>query len=104
WEVQQLAYLLEKMDKIDEGNGTTMLDNSIVFFSSEIEDGNSHSHYNMPILVAGKGGGALSSGRHVRFDNDRSVADLFVSILNALDIPDKSFGKDSTGPLTELLV
>lgn len=102
WEVTQLAYLLEKMDSIDEG-GATMLDNSIVFFSSEIEDGNSHSHYNMPILVAGKGGGALASGRHVAFSDDRPVADLFVSILNALDIPDASFGQDSTGPIKELL-
>jgi hypothetical protein len=101
WEVQQLAYLLGKMDAIDEG-GVTMLDNSIVFFSSEIEDGNSHSHYNMPIVVAGKGGGALASGRHVAFTGDRPVADLFVSMLNALDIPDTSFGADSTGPLTEL--
>jgi hypothetical protein len=101
WEVEQLAYLLGKMDAIDEG-GSTLLDNSIVFFSSEIEDGNSHSHYNMPILVAGKGGGALASGRHVVFGDDRPVADLFVSILNALDIPDTKFGADSTGPLTEL--
>jgi hypothetical protein len=103
WEVEQLAYLLGKMDAIDEG-GVTMLDNSIVFFSSEIEDGNSHSHYNMPIVVAGKGGGALQSGRHVAFEGDRPVSDLFVTLLNALDLPDKSFGDDSTGPITELLV
>lgn len=101
WEVTQLAYLLEKMDAVDEG-GVTMLDNSLVFFSSEIEDGNSHSHYNMPIVLAGRGGGAISSGRHISFSNNRPVADLFVSILNALDLPDKSFGLDSTGPITEL--
>jgi len=101
WEVEQLAYLLGKMDAIDEG-GATMLDNSVVFFSSEIEDGNSHSHYNMPIVVAGRAGGALASGRHLVFEDDRPVADLFVSILNALDLPDKSFGDDSTGPIAEL--
>lgn len=101
WEVDQLAYLLSKMDSIDEG-GATLLDNSVVFFSSEIEDGNSHSHYNMPILVAGRGGGALSSGRHLVFEGDRPVADLFVTLLNALDLPDTSFGDNSTGPITEL--
>lgn len=99
WEVQQLAYLLSKMDSIDEG-GVSMLDNSIVFFSSEIEDGNSHSHNNMPVLVAGSGGGAFASGRHLVLD--RPIADLFVSILNALGLPDKSFGLDSTGPIAEL--
>lgn len=101
WEVEQLAYLLGKMDAIDEG-GATLLDNSVVFFSSEIEDGNSHSHDNMPILVAGTGGGKLASGRHLVFEGDRPVSDLFVSLLNALDLPDTSFGDDSTGPITEL--
>ena len=99
WEVQQLAYLLSKMDAIDEG-GVSLLDNSIVFFSSEIEDGNSHSHSNMPVLVVGSGGGAFASGRHLVLD--RPVADLFVSILNALGLPDTSFGQDSTGPIVEL--
>jgi hypothetical protein len=102
WEVSQLAYLLEKMDGIDEGNGT-LLDNSLVFFSSEIEDGNSHSHYNMPIVLAGGGGGAVSSGKHLAFQDDRPVADLFVTVLNALDLPDTEFGQKSTGPITELL-
>ena len=54
WEVEQLAYLLGKLDAIDEGNGTTALDTSAVFFSSEIEDGNSHSHTNLPIIVGGR--------------------------------------------------
>ncbi|MBK8255995.1 MAG: DUF1552 domain-containing protein [Polyangiaceae bacterium] len=101
WEVSQLAYLLGKMDAIDEG-GVTMLDNSLVFFSSEIEDGNSHAHRNMPILLAGTGGGKIASGRHLVFNDDRPVADLFLSILNALDLPDTSFGQDSTGPIVEL--
>jgi hypothetical protein len=58
WEVTQLAYLLEKMDAIVEPNGMTMLDNSSVFFSSEIEDGDAHRHTNLPVIVAGRAASA----------------------------------------------
>jgi len=99
WEVQQLAYLLTRMAGIDEG-GSSMLDNSIVFFSSEIEDGDTHSHFNMPIVVAG-GGGGLRSGRHVRYTNDRPVSDLMLGLMGLMDVDESGFG-DSTGPLTDL--
>jgi hypothetical protein len=101
WEVEQFAYLLERMDAIDEG-GESMLDHSVVFYSSEIEDGDSHSHFNMPILLAGSGNGAFTPGRHVRFAGEPSVADLFVSILQAFGLPDTTFGDDGSGPLPDL--
>ncbi|MEN9577617.1 MAG: hypothetical protein RJA70_626 [Pseudomonadota bacterium] len=100
WEVQQLAALLEKMDAVDEG-GSSVLDNSAVFFSSEIEDGNSHSHRNMPIVVAGGLGGALDTGRHVAYKNQEPVANLLVSLAAGLDVDAAGFG-DSTGPLSGL--
>ena len=107
WEVEQLAYLLTKMQAIDEGDGT-LLDHSAVFFSSEIEDGNSHSHFNMPIVLAGKAGGAFHPGKHIVLgtskdqNNQPSVGKLFVSILNALGSPVTSFGDDGMGALTGL--
>jgi hypothetical protein len=107
WELTQFAYLLEKMQSIVEGDGT-LLDHSAVFFSSEIEDGNSHSHFNMPILLAGRAGGALAPGRHIVFGspkdqaNQPSVGKLFVSILNALGVTASKFGDDGMGPLSGL--
>src|SRR5262245_65711422 len=56
WEIEQLAYLLESLDAVQDGPTATLLDNSLVFFSSEIEDGNSHAHKNLPILLAGSAG------------------------------------------------
>jgi len=100
WEVTQLAYLLEKMDAIVEANGMTMLDNSTVFFSSEIEDGDAHRHTNLPVLVAGKAGGAFKTGRHVKY-SATPLANLFTSILNAVGVPNTKFG-DGTGPLGSL--
>jgi hypothetical protein len=100
WEVTQLAYLLEKMDAIVEPNGMTMLDNSSVFFSSEIEDGDSHRHTNLPVILAGKGGGAYRTGRHVKYAAT-PLGNLFTSMLNASGVPNEKFG-DGTGPLGNL--
>ncbi len=102
WEIEQYAYLLRKLKAIPEA-GSTVLDNSLVFFSSEIEDGDSHSHFNMPILVGGRAGGNFTPGRHVRYANAPSVGNLFQSMLTATGVPSTSFG-DSTGPLEQVKV
>ena len=104
WEVEQLAYLLGKMKATDDGlgDGSNMLDNSLVFFSSEIEDGNSHSHRNLPVLVAGGGGGAFSPGRHVVYEGRPPMANLFIAMLQAIGVDVDTFGDDGTGPLGQL--
>jgi len=102
WEMEQLARFLGRLDAIQEGDKTA-LDNSVVFFSSEIEDGNSHSHFDMPILVAGGAGGQLQGGRYLRFpggrENGPSVANLFVTLGQLCGADVASFGDDSTGAL-----
>jgi hypothetical protein len=97
WEVAQFAKLCEKLDAITDVNGKTVLDNSLVYFGSEIEDGNSHSHHNMPILLAGGANGAISPGRHLVYDDSVSVAQLYVSMLNAMGVPTSSFGDATSG-------
>lgn len=101
WEIEQFSYLLQKMKAVVEPDGT-LLDNSAIFLSSEISDGDAHNHNNMPVLVAGKAGGNITSGRHVVYSSERPVANLFVSLLNAVGVPTTSFGQDSTGPLEQL--
>lgn len=102
WEVEQLAYLFGKLDAIQEPDGT-VLDNSLVFFSSEIEDGNAHRHTNMPIILGGGGGGAVTPGRHVKY-NGEPVANLFTSMLHSVGVNVATFGQDGTGPLGQLKV
>lgn len=103
WEVEQFAKLARKLKAIQEPDGTTVLDNSVLFFSSEIEDGDTHSHFNMPVLIAGKAGGVLRTGQHLRFPDQPSVGNLFVSLGEALGVSVPSFG-DSTGPLPGIRV
>lgn len=58
--MEELAYFLGKLKSTPDAGGGTLLENSLVLFSSEIEDGNSHNHHNLPVLLAGSGGGAVS--------------------------------------------
>ncbi|HSN99347.1 MAG TPA: DUF1552 domain-containing protein, partial [Candidatus Nanopelagicales bacterium] len=102
WEMEQLAYLLDKLDLIDDGNGTTALDNSAVFFSSEIEDGDAHRHTNLPVVVGGSLGGAFTTGRHVVYQDQPPLANLFVSMLQGVGVETSTFGDDGTGPLQNL--
>jgi hypothetical protein len=103
WEVEQYAYLLQRLKAVQEPNGTTLLDNACVYFSSEVEDGNSHGHTNMPVLLAGRGGGALAPGRHVRYDG-APVANLFISLLQLMGVGVSTFGDDGRAPLPSLKV
>lgn len=102
WEVAQLANLLERMDSIQEVGGS-MLDNSLVFWSSEIEDGNAHRHTNLPVLLAGSAGGRFHAGSHVRLAEERPLADLYIAMLEAFGVSVESFGSDGTHALPGLL-
>lgn len=96
WEIENLAYLLERMAGIVEPDGSTLLDSSMVYFSSEIEDGNAHRHFNLPVLLAGRGGGVIEPGRHIMHDGV-PMANLFLAMLQGLGADVSSFGDDSNG-------
>ena len=102
WEVAQYAYLLDRMRAVTEAD-SNLLENSLVFFSSEIEDGNSHSHYNMPILLGGSACGQFINGEHLAMDNGR-VSELFLTMLQSLGVDITSFGDDGNAPLAGIKV
>jgi hypothetical protein len=105
WHAEQLAYLLGRLDMIPEGDGT-MLDNTLVVWTSEIARGNTHSHKDMPFLLAGSAGGAIDTGRHISYETNRSHNDLLVAILNAFGGEDTTFGDErfcSGAPLPGLV-
>jgi hypothetical protein len=95
--VQQLAYILGRLKSIPEADGT-LLDHTMIVYGSGISDGNRHNNENLPLLVAGGGGGAIRTGRHIRYDEETPVCNLFVSMLNGIGVQTDYFG-DSTGPL-----
>jgi hypothetical protein len=100
WHAAQFAYMLDKMAAIKEGNGT-LLDNSMLMFGSCMRDGNSHNPHNLPLVLAGKGGGTISGGRHLVHKKNTPLCNLYVSLLERMGTPAKQFG-DSTAPLKGL--
>lgn len=95
WEVARFAELVARLDEVPDGSGT-LLDSTLAYFSSEIEDGDTHRHTNLPVLLAGRLNGAHTSGVHRRFEalngRDRQVADLYLWMLNAFDVRTDAFG------------
>lgn len=104
WEMTQLAYLLTKMKAVTEGS-SNMLYNSAVFLSSDVSDGNSHTHVDMPVILAGHAAGKISTGRHLTYPtaNNQKVSNVLVSMLTAYGVQKPVVG-DSDGPLAELMV
>jgi hypothetical protein len=97
----QLAYLLEKLASIQEGDGT-LLDHCMVAYGSGNSDGNRHNHDDLPVLLAGGACGTIRTGRHIRYPNETPISNLWVSLLNRMDINVDQLG-DSNGELTNLV-
>lgn len=97
---RQLAYLLEKMRSVKEGDGT-LLDHCMIAYGSGNSDGNRHNHDDLPILLAGGGCGTLSTGRHVKYANGTPLNNLWLSLLDRMEVSLDGLG-DSTGKLPGL--
>jgi hypothetical protein len=100
YHVEQLAYLLGRLDAVQEGDGT-LLDHSMIVYGSALGDGNRHNHDDLPILLAGGGGGRLTGGRHLQFADPTPLMNLYLRMLQIAGVPADRLG-DSTGPLAGL--
>jgi hypothetical protein len=100
YQMQQFAYLIKKMKSVKEGEGT-LLDNSMIVFGSAIADPNRHAHEELPVILAGRGGGAIKSGRYVRYAENTPLNNLWMSMLDRFGTPSERIG-DSTGLLGQL--
>jgi len=120
---QQFAYLLNKLANTMDVDGSSVLDNCAIIFTSEFGDGDDHYHYDLPVVLAGRAGGAFATGRHIDYPStpdkgagaigterraDKPLANLYISIMQAFGLDVATFGTVDgttpygTGPLTEL--
>lgn len=97
---RQMAYVLQRLKSIPEGDGT-LLDQCMIVYGSSISDGNRHNHDDLPLAIFGKGGGTLRSGRHVRYPSETPLCNLYLSLLDRVGAKVERFG-DSTGRLRYL--
>jgi hypothetical protein len=100
--VEQLAYLMQKMQQVDEGGGTTMLDNVILQFGSNMFNGDSHDGRNLPMILAGHGG-SIAGGRVLDFgpkaEDQQRACNLYLGIAQRMGLKLDRFG-DSVAPLS----
>ena len=104
WTLSQFAYLVRKLKETPEVGGGTLLDSTVLVCTSEFAYGNGHLPEYLPIIVAARGNGAITTGRHTVVP-EQPVANLWVSLLEAAGVRDASgsaitrFG-NSTRPLS----
>ena len=102
WQTGVLAALMTELDSIQDPDGSKALDNTLIFWGSDVSRGNVHAHDDMPFLLAG-GGAGFRMGRYVRW-NHNSHCDLLVSIINGMGGNVTTYGDPAfcTGPLPNL--
>ncbi len=99
--VAQFAYMVQRLHSLREGEGT-LLDNCIMMWGSGLEDGNKHKREHLPFVIAGKGGGALKTGRFLP-DVSGNQGDLLGTLLTCAGVPlDRPIGI-ATKQLTEMI-
>jgi hypothetical protein len=98
--VQFFADVVARMKAVPEGEGT-LLDNAMVCMGSGISDGGDHKYSNLQVLLAGRAAGALAPRGHLRYDGERPLADLWLTLGRAAGLKQERFA-DSKGVLREL--
>jgi hypothetical protein len=93
--VRQFAYLVDKLKSMPEGDGT-VLDNTMLLYGAALADGNRHEHENLPLVMAGGGGGSIMTGRHIRYPSETPMCNLLLTMANKAGAPAQRHG-DSTG-------
>jgi hypothetical protein len=101
YHMEQVAYLLTKLQSMKESTGGSVLDHSMIVVGSAIADGNAHAHHDLPVLLCGGGGGTLKPGRHVRYDTETPMTNLYLSLLDRMSVKTERLG-DSTGRLERI--
>lgn len=104
YHVSQFAYLLQRLQQIQEGDGT-LLDHSLLMCCSNLFDGDKHEADEMPILLAGHGGGQLRTGRVLNYrdreDDQRRACSLYLSLMDRMGVNLPRFG-DTDRRLSDL--
>nr|WP_236649815.1 DUF1552 domain-containing protein [Rhodopirellula sp. SM50] len=99
--MEQYAYLIDKMDRVEQADGTSLLDNTLFTYGSGLGDGSTHQYNDLPIIVAG-GGESVQSGQHINMPEGTPLANLWLTQARMMGLDMKRFA-DSTGTVDPLL-
>jgi len=94
--MEQFAKFLEKMQATKDVDGNSLLHNSMIVYGCGNSDGNRHTHTNLPLVLAGGGGGALTRGRYARF-NGLPMSNMLLGMADRMGVKGVERLGDSTG-------
>lgn len=100
YHVELFTQYLKRLKETKEGDGT-LLDNSMIVYGAGICDGNRHNHEDLPILLAGRGGGSFKPGRHIAYPKGTPITNLYMTLLDRMGVQPEKIG-DSTGKVAHL--
>ncbi len=100
WHVEQFKRFVDKLDAVQEGDGT-LLDNSIMLFGSNMSNSNAHDHYPLPNVLVGGGAGTVKGGQHIKYEQRTPMTNLVLTMLNKAGVQQDTLG-DSTGIVAEV--
>lgn len=95
YHVSRFAHLLRRLKDAKEGEGS-VLDNCMIVYGSGIGDGDRHNHDDLPVLLAGGGAGTIKSGRHIKFDDQTPLMNLYLALTDRMGVKAEHLG-DSSG-------
>jgi len=98
WYIEQFSKFLQRMDETEDVDGNSLLYNSRIVYGSGNADGNRHTHENLPVLLAGHGGGTLNAGRYVQY-GAKPMSNLFLTLADQAGVENLPDFGDSTGRL-----
>ncbi len=101
YHVENFGYLLDRLRKTPDGDGT-LLDHSMILYGSSISDGNAHTHHDLPLLLAGGASGQLKGGRHLRYPKETPMNNVLLNMLDKANVPMPEKLGDATGELQRL--
>ena len=99
YHVGMLPYFLKKLKDTPDGDGKSLLDNTLVMYGSPMGDSNIHNHKRCPLFLVGKAGGALKGGLHIKTADGTPMANAMLSVLQSVGLTDLSSFGDSTRTL-----
>jgi hypothetical protein len=101
WYMKQFGRFLEKLEQTKDVDGKSLLHNSMIVYGSGNADGNRHTHVNLPVILAGNGGGTLSAGRHVKFGGV-PMSNMLLGLAGRMGVNNVERLGDSTGKLESI--
>lgn len=96
FEIETYAALLQRLTDKTNADGSTLLSSTAALLSTDVGDGDEHSQYNVPMLMAGQFGGKFATGHHLDLSG-ATHGSVYITLLQSLGVEIETFGQGATG-------